>query len=116
LLPILRASSDAVEAAAKALASTPEGTRHYTAVGAIVALMTLGYTDRAIREVLEPIYLGHTHEALKTAAIKRFSNAMIWARSRIGPDDEEVERAMTGVMTSIADAWNARRRPPPWAS
>jgi hypothetical protein len=30
LLPILRASSDAVEAAAKALASAPEGTRHYT--------------------------------------------------------------------------------------
>ena len=108
LLPVLREAPDPIAEAAAILAATPHGQRHYTMVGAVVALMHLGHADTDIRIALEPVYIDLTAETDRPQARRVFGNAIAWARDRIGPDDAT---AMATVpMEAIAAAWAARWR------
>ena len=106
LMPALREAPDPIAEAAAILAATPHGQRHYTMVGAVVALMHLGHSDTDIRVALEPVYIDLTAETDRPQARRVFGNAIAWARDRIGPDDAT---AMATVpMEAIASAWAAR--------
>ena len=108
LMPALREAPDALAEAGAILAATPHGQRHYTMVGAVVALMHLGHSDTDIRVALEPVYIDLTAETDRPQARRVIGNAIAWARDRIGPDDATV--MATVPMEAIASAWAARWR------
>ena len=87
LIRALREAPNAITEAAAILAATPHGQRHYTMVGAVVALMHLGHSDTDIRVALGPVYIDLTAETDRPQARRVFGNAIAWARDRIGPDD-----------------------------
>jgi hypothetical protein len=108
ILSELRSVQDPSQAAADILTNAPHGTRHHSAVACILALMNLGQSDAAIRATLEPRYIELTDPLQRRTAQRVFTNAMQWARSRIGPDNATIMADMKPALDNIGTHWAAR--------
>ena len=101
-----RAEKDPLKIAADCVSDAAEGSRHYTMVGAVTALVMKGYTSAEIRAALEPTYFETLNASENRARYGAVAEAVQWAiqRMRDGEDSPVQYDA-----TSLTAAWLARK-------
>jgi hypothetical protein len=100
------AEEEPLEVAADCVREAAEGSRHYTMVGAVTALVMKGYTLAEIRAAIEPPYFETLNASEIRARHGAVAKAARWAilRTRDGEDSPVQYDA-----TSLTAAWLARK-------
>jgi hypothetical protein len=101
-----RSVEDPLKVAADCVRDASAGTRHYTMVGAVTALVMKGYTSVEIRAAIEPPYFETLHASEVRARHGAVAKAVQWAihKTRDGEDFPDQYDA-----TSLTAAWLARK-------
>ena len=101
-----RSEEDPLKMAADCVRDASVGTRHYTMVGAVTALVIKGYTSVEIRAAIEPPYYVTLNASEVRARHGAVAKAVQWAmyKTRDGEDFPDQYDA-----TSLTAAWLARK-------
>ena len=101
-----RAEEDPLKVAADCVSDAAEGSRHYTMVGAVTALVMKGYTSAEIRAAIELPYFETLNASENRARHGSVAEATQWAiqRTRDGEDSPVQYDA-----TNLTAAWLARK-------
>ena len=101
-----RAEEDPLKVAAQCVHDASAGTRHYTMVGAVTALVRKGYTSAEIRAAIEPSYSGTLNAGELRARDGAVAKAVQWAICKTRDGEDSPVQYDAAALTA---AWLARK-------
>ena len=101
-----RAEEDPLKVAAHCVHDASAGTRHYTMVGAVTALVRKGYTSAEIRAAIEPSYSGTLNAGELRARDGAVAKAVQWAICKTRDGEDSPVQYDAAALTA---AWLARK-------
>ena len=107
VLSLLNGSEDdPLKVAADCVSRAAEGSRHYTMVGAVTALVVKGYTSAEIRAAIEPSYSGTLNAGELRARDGAVAKAVQWAICKTRDGEDSPVQYDAAALTA---AWLARK-------
>lgn len=101
-----RAEDDPLKVAADCVSDAAEGSRHYTMVGAVTALVMKGYTSAEICAAIEPAYSGTLNARELRARDGAIAKAVQWAICKTRDGEDSPVQYDAAALTA---AWLARK-------
>lgn len=93
---------DPINAAIASIKAAPEGARHHTMVGAVVALVNFGYGDNDIAAALLDAYSARfDEEREKQKRASGLIDAIAWGRGKVGDDIDTIDAAVNSASWSL---------------
>ncbi len=91
VLPTLRAATDPLAKATEIVADAGEGDRYHTAMGVIIGLAMMGFSDREIASAVFGAYLAKFTPEEMVSRTPPIISGLRWARASTGPDRMAVD-------------------------